>query len=74
MAGEVHRGLPGGVASSDEDDVPASAAAGLDGRGPVGHAETLERGEPGNGRTTVAGTGGKDDGPAGNCPPVLQLQ
>ena len=43
MAGEVHRGLPGGVASSDEDHVPSSATASLDGRGPVGHAATLER-------------------------------
>src|SRR5262249_6586307 len=74
VAGEVHRGLPGGGPTSDQDHVLSSAAPRLDGGGPVRDPVPFEGSQRLDGRPTVAGTRGDDDGPAEDGPPVLELQ
>jgi len=66
LLGEVDGGLSGRVAPADHDDVLAAADPGLELRGRVVHAGSFEPLEAVDGKASVAGAGGDDDGPAGD--------
>ena len=62
VAGEVQRGLPGGVGAADDVDVALRQAGRLGRSTPVVDARPRERVELGDAQTTVAGTGREQDG------------
>ena len=59
--GQVHRGLPGGVAPANDGHVVAFAQLGFERGGGVVDPTALELGDIGQGKAAVARTRGDDD-------------